>query len=158
MNKQLTGFKTNMWSVVLRNFSVASEKMHRFGLASRFKAMALSLEAIAADTIGPKPLGEVLSEILTSLKNDTADRIPLAKLTAADTGHRGPLRALTWGAKVAAIQSSVIARFLKSPDTFLEGGKQIYVCEACGFIFVGNRALDICPVCKAPASRFSAFK
>jgi len=31
----------------------------------------------------------------------------------------------------------------------------LFVCEACGFIFLGKAAPEICPVCKAPAKRFS---
>ena len=132
--------------------------MHRPGLAGRFKAMALYLSAAVAGEMETKPLEDILSEVQTSLKEDTSNRIPAAKKAAEKTGNRGPLRALTWGAKVAAIQSSVIARYLKSREELLEGDKQIYVCDACGFIYVGNEAPDLCPVCKAPSSRFSEWK
>jgi rubrerythrin len=34
----------------------------------------------------------------------------------------------------------------------------VFVCDACGFIFVGDSAPDICPVCKVPAFKFNRIE
>jgi rubrerythrin len=69
--------------------------------------------------------------------------------TAAANADRGAMRALTWGEKVSKIVSSLLARYGKNPEA-VPGGKNVYVCEICGFVYVGDDAPDICPVCKVP--------
>jgi rubrerythrin len=69
--------------------------------------------------------------------------------TAAAHADRGAMRALTWGEKVSKIVSSLLARYEKNPAA-VPGGKNVYVCEICGFVYVGDDAPDICPVCKVP--------
>jgi len=72
-----------------------------------------------------------------------------AKNTAQKSGDRGALRALVWGEKVAKIQGSVLKRYKKTGSGLLEG-TDIHVCEICGFVYIGDEAPDICPVCKVP--------
>jgi len=69
--------------------------------------------------------------------------------TAAAHSDRGALRALVWSEKVSRILSSLLSRFGKNPAA-VPGGKNVYVCEICGFAYVGDDAPDICPVCKVP--------
>ena len=37
----------------------------------------------------------------------------------------------------------------------LLNGTNIYVCEICGFVYVGNEPPEICPVCKVPNLKIS---
>lgn len=74
--------------------------------------------------------------------------------TAQEMADRGALRMSVWGGKVNAIEKTVTDRYLKAGDALLQG-KSIFVCEACGFIFIGQEAPEICPVCKAPHIRFT---
>ena len=30
----------------------------------------------------------------------------------------------------------------------------VWVCTVCGFVYVGNAAPDLCPVCKVPSWKF----
>jgi rubrerythrin len=149
-------------SVLFRNYVAASGKMHNPGLETRFRAIAMSLEAVSrADKGKDKKNGDliaVLQKAQRELKDETAGEFPQAIKACEDKGERGALRALTWGSKVAAIQSSIVGRFLKNPADFAEPNTTIYVCEACGFIYSGDTPPDPCPVCKAPVSRFSVFK
>lgn len=70
---------------------------------------------------------------------------------------RGVLRAAKWGEKVNTSQRALIDRFDSKGDDLLDG-KSLYVCEACGFIFVGVDPPPVCPVCKAPSGRFSEIR
>ena len=72
---------------------------------------------------------------------------------AKSVGDRGTLRCMTWGKKVTAIHKSILARFEKQGDSLLEGNR-LYVCEACGFIAISAQVPELCPICKAPSSRF----
>lgn len=76
------------------------------------------------------------------------------KSAAEEAKDRGALRMAVWGSKVNTIQKSVAERAAKLGESLLQD-KSIFVCEACGFIFIGQEAPEVCPVCKAPGFRFS---
>jgi len=70
---------------------------------------------------------------------------------------RGALRCVTWGKKVSSIQKSILTRYKKQKDQLFEG-KDMWVCEACGFIAISEEVPAICPICKAPSSRFTKIR
>lgn len=77
------------------------------------------------------------------------DSYSIASDIAQQNADRGALRALVWSEKVTKIMSSLLLRYGKQGDDLLED-KNIYVCEICGFIYLGNELPQICPVCKVP--------
>ena len=36
--------------------------------------------------------------------------------------------------------------------------KNVFVCEICGYIHIGDEAPDICPICKVPKFKFSKIE
>ncbi|MBK5254285.1 MAG: rubredoxin [Peptostreptococcaceae bacterium] len=68
---------------------------------------------------------------------------------AESFADRGSLRALAWGEKVTLMLNSLINRYKLEKDSLTEN-TNIYVCDICGFVFIGDEAPDICPVCKVP--------
>jgi len=86
--------------------------------------------------------------------SDESNHFAATKEAAEGADDRGALRMAVWGSKVNAIQKSVAERSAKLGETLLQD-KSIFVCEACGFIFIGQEAPEVCPVCKAPSFRFS---
>lgn len=84
---------------------------------------------------------------------DLSSAYPEAFQAARQQGDRGALRALTWTEKVTAIQQTLLNRYeSKGEEAFKD--QNIYVCDACGFIFVGDEPPEICPVCKVPRFKF----
>lgn len=77
--------------------------------------------------------------------------------TAKQHGDRGALRALAWGEKVAKIQSSVLKRYEKGGSAVLDN-KNIYVCEICGFVYIGDASSEICPICKVPKLKITQVR
>lgn len=75
---------------------------------------------------------------------------PAANAIAAEKADRGALRALTWSEKVTRILYSILNRYEKQGDGLLENTK-VYVCEICGFVYIGDESPEICPVCKVPS-------
>lgn len=61
------------------------------------------------------------------------------------------------GEKVTWTQKALLDRYAARSEDLLVG-KDFYLCEACGFIFLGTEMPEVCPVCKAPRSRFSFVK
>lgn len=103
-----------------------------------------------------KPQGD--AALLLALGKDDLDRgYPEAVAQARQVGDRGALRALTWNEKVTAIQQALLNRWQSQGEQML-ADKQVYVCEACGFIHVGEKPPEICPVCKVPHFKFDQVK
>lgn len=71
-----------------------------------------------------------------------------AKGTAALMSDRGALRVLTWSEKATLIMRSVLERYMKDPSFLEHTG--VYVCDICGFIYIGDDPPAVCPVCKVP--------
>lgn len=139
----------NSLSVLFSNLAKAAEKQQLAELSEDYIKLA---EKYMQDT-GKLDLKAVRDALSTSL----ADEYPACKTAAQAKGDRGVLRSLVWGEKVTTIEKSLLDRYLSKGDELLEG-KNLYVCEACGFIFLGADVPEICPVCKAPSSRFSLVK
>jgi rubrerythrin len=91
--------------------------------------------------------GKTLKDAAKMLDEDFADRFPAANKTAKENADRGALRSLVWSEKVSAMTKSLLERFAKEGDAMFEKTK-IFVCDICGFIYAGDAAPEICPVCK----------
>lgn len=37
-------------------------------------------------------------------------------------------------------------------------GTNIWVCTTCGFVYIGEQAPELCPVCKVPAWKFEKIE
>ena len=90
-----------------------------------------------------------LAAIGTVLNEDLNKHYPFAVETSKNIQDRGALRVLGWSEKVSNILLSLLDRYKTQGDSLLER-TQIFVCDICGFVFVGESAPDICPICKVP--------
>ena len=80
-----------------------------------------------------------------------------ANSISAVQADRGALRALVWGEKVTRILSSLLSRYEKQKDALLEN-TNVYVCEICGFVYIGDEPPEICPVCKVPSMKIKKIE
>jgi rubrerythrin len=145
-------------SAVFSNLAKACEKQFKPKEAELFTALADYFEGRIFE---PAPLAAPGPEatsgfaaLAQAFAEDERDHFTPLKAEATAARDRGALRMATWGSKVNAIQKSIAERYSKKGDELLVG-KSLFVCEACGFIYLGDEAPEICPVCKAPAQRFS---
>jgi len=134
-------------SIIYSNLAKAAEKQQNVAVSGRYAGLSQTYRE------GTDGLGG-LEELGALLRKDLEDAIPAAVAAAEESGDRGALRALRWGEKVAKIEKSLIDRYMKQGDALFDG-KDFYICQACGFIYSGSTVPDICPICKAPSSRFS---
>ncbi len=95
--------------------------------------------------------------LLSSLMNTIGTLYPSVTESGEAVGDRGALRCATWGKKGASIHKSLLARDEKQGDALIEG-KDVYVCQACGYIAISEEVPSLCPICKAPSSRFVKIK
>ena len=79
---------------------------------------------------------------------------PEANAAAREAGDRGAKRALVWSEKVTRILNALLKRWEKEGEAMLEH-TNLYVCDICGFVYVGDNPPELCPVCKVPGWKFS---
>ena len=137
---------SNALSIIFSNLAKASEKQQKYELQAAYSGLA--------DEYRESKNGADLASIKEDLVKTLAEDYPDVQAEAKALNDRGVQRALVWGQKVTTIQKSLIDRYLSKGEALTEG-KDIYICEACGFIYLGTETPVLCPVCKAPSSRFS---
>lgn len=63
---------------------------------------------------------------------------------------RGAKRVITWSSKVSNIMKIILENYEKKGIDYLKNTK-IWVCDICGFVFIGDVPPKICPICKVPS-------
>lgn len=98
--------------------------------------------------------GQGMTELLEKINRDLEHNFEEAKAAAGIKPDRGALRVLTWSEKATRILDSLIKRYEREGNGMLEH-TNIYVCEICGFIYIGDTPPDICPICKVPNKKLT---
>jgi rubrerythrin len=142
-------YEPGVVSAICSNLSKACTKQFKDEEAQLFNRLALYFA-----TLVPQSESVGFQDLDTRIQEDLATLYPTATIKAETQEDRGVQRALLWGKKVTSIHKSLLGRFQKQQDDLLKTGG-LYVCEACGFIAIATEIPAICPICKAPASRFS---
>ncbi len=96
-------------------------------------------------------------ESVASLLKSDIDSYGSVRGTADEAKDRGAARVCVWGEKVTRMLSSLVGRYLKEGEAMLEG-TEIWVCTVCGFVYIGDEAPKLCPVCKVPDWKFEKIE
>lgn len=135
-------------SAICSNLARGCEKQYKDREAELYRQIADYFAAAAPDEEGADR--EVLADLV---KNDLQKGYPDVRVAAAEEEDRGTLRICTWGEKVTNILNSLLQRYEREGESFLKDTR-IWVCTVCGFVYVGDQAPELCPVCKVPAWKF----
>lgn len=127
------------------NLAKGCEKQYRAEEAGLFAELATYYEGRT-----PKRAAKNFSELLPLIESDLKTEYPAAREIATLERDRGALRALAWGEKVSRILVSLLGKYQNQGDEMLNG-TNVYVCEICGFIYLGETPPAVCPVCKVPS-------
>ncbi len=93
-----------------------------------------------------------VEKLAAALQSDI-DRYPGVRAAADAAADRGAARVCVWGEKVTRMLSSLVGRYLREGEAML-AGTHVWVCTTCGFVYVGDEAPELCPVCRVPAWKF----
>jgi rubrerythrin len=145
------GYSSQALLAISTNLAKACEKQHRLREQTLFKELASYFET-QLESVSESSKNHLNSLIDTDLEQHYEELGSLA----TELEDRGTLRCVTWAKKVTTIQKSLLSRYEKQKEALLEGNS-LYVCDACGFIAVSPNTPTLCPICKAPASRFVKF-
>ena len=139
-------------SAICSNLARGCEKQYKEKESMLFKKMADYFKAATPAVEGAD------AEKLSAVLKDDLDRLyPALSSVAKEEGDRGTQRITVWGEKVTAILYSLLERYEKEGDAFLKDTK-IWVCSVCGFVYVGDSAPELCPVCKVPSWKFDCIE
>lgn len=139
-------------SIICSNLARGCEKQYLFDQAEGFKK--LSEVFFNKSFIEEKKDIERLIELT---ENDLEEKYPYANSIAVKHKDRGAQRVIVWGEKVTRMLNSLLKRYKKEGEKMFED-TSIWVCSVCGFIYLGENAPDICPVCKVPDWKFEKIE
>lgn len=131
-------------SALFSNLAKGFEKQYRSEEAQLFSRLAgyYQNQREPAET-------QTMEALAGLLQHDLKTVFPQASSVASEYADRGALRALVWGEKVTRILDSLLSRYQEQAGALLQD-KKVYICEICGFVYIGKTPPDICPVCKVP--------
>ena len=132
-------------SAVCSNLAKGCEKQYLAEEMELFLQLAGYFKAKAAPADR-----ENTGELLAMVSKDLETEYPQAEAAAEESGDRGARRALVWSGKVTRMLEALLERYENEQGAFLEHTK-VFVCDICGFIYIGDEAPAICPVCKVPS-------
>ena len=117
----------------------------------------LFAELAAYFTAAVPPAEDASVEALAKQLQDEIGSYPGTRAAADIVRDRGAARALVWGEKVSRMLSSLVSRYLEEGEAMLEG-TEIWICTACGFVYIGETPPELCPVCKVPFWKFEKIE
>ena len=117
----------------------------------------LFAELAAYFTAAVPPAEDASVEALAKQLQDEIGSYPGTRAAADIVRDRGAARALVWGEKVSRMLSSLVSRDLEEGEAMLEG-TEIWICTACGFVYIGETPPELCPVCKVPSWKFEKIE
>ena len=88
--------------------------------------------------------------LLAAINADLSNGYAEANTAAEKANDRGAKRALLWGEKASKLLKALMVRYEKQGSALLEN-TNVWVCEICGFIYVGDNPPSLCPICKVPS-------
>lgn len=139
-------------SALCSNLAKGCDKQHLGEEAAIFTQLADYFKA-RTPSIEPSNTDQLLALINQNLSQD----FNAANAAAKSIGDRGAQRALVWSEKATRIINSILNRYQSEGAGFLQR-TNIYVCESCGFVYVGDAPPTLCPVCKVPEWKFQKIE
>lgn len=84
------------------------------------------------------------------IEQDLSQGYAQANKAIQEENDRGAQRSLVWGEKATKLLKGLLTRYEKQGNALLEN-TSVFVCDICGFVFVGEQPPEVCPVCKVPS-------
>lgn len=135
-------------SVICSNLARGCEKQYLPQQAEDFRKLAEFFRFKA------KPVQEARTQkLLELIEHDLSVGYPYGNAVSSEKPDRGALRCQVWSEKVTRMLQSLLKRYESEGEKVLEN-TGVWVCTVCGFVYVGDAAPELCPVCKVPSWKF----
>ena len=150
---------TDMVEMTPRELSALCSNLAR-GCEKQYKGREAELFSQLSDYFASaaKPAEDSnYGDLLRLIEVDLNQRFPSANSVCEAQGDRGARRALVWSEKVTRILQSLLTRYARDGEAMLVN-TGVYVCTICGFVYVGDKLPDLCPICKVPNWKFEKIE
>ena len=135
-------------SIICSNLARGCEKQYLPQQAEDFRKLAAFFRSKAEPVQEPS-----VKKLLELIENDLSVGYPYGNAVAAEKPDRGALRCQVWSEKVTRMLKSLLTRYQAEGEKMLQN-TGVWVCSVCGFVYVGDSAPELCPVCKVPSWKF----
>ena len=135
-------------SIICSNLARGCEKQYLPQQAEDFRKLATFFRSKAEPVQEPS-----VKKLLELIENDISVGYPYGNAVSADKPDRGALRCQVWSEKVTRMLDSLLKRYEAEGDKML-ANTGVWVCTVCGFVYVGDVAPELCPVCNVPSWKF----
>ena len=152
LDEDMKKLSAGQLAALFSNLARGCEKQYKFEEAALFTEIADFYTAGV-----PSEENTSIDELSSLLKNDIDEMYPLTMETAENAKDRGAQRIRVWGEKVTRMLSSLVDQYRAQGEEMLKN-TEVWVCTVCGFIYIGENAPDLCPVCKVPAWKFEKIE
>jgi len=148
---ELTKLSAGQLAALCSNLARGCEKQYKSEESDLFRQLADYFTAITPS------VNDASVEKVAALLQDDIDNYPAVRATADVAPDRGAARVCVWGEKVTRMLSSLVNRYLNEGEAML-ADTNIWICTVCGFVYIGENAPELCPVCKVPAWKFEKIE
>ncbi len=150
-DEDLKELSIGQMSALCSNLARGCEKQYKEEEAGLFRELADYFASITP------PVNDASVENIAALIQSDIDRYTDVRATADAASDRGAARVCVWGEKVTRMLSALVRRYLEEGEAMLKD-TSIWVCTVCGFIYIGDDAPELCPVCKVPSWKFEKIE
>ena len=151
LEEDLEKLSAGQLAALCSNLARGCEKQYKQEEADLFKQLADYFTAVVP-AVNDASVEKLAKELQTDAENYAAVRA-----TADANADRGAARVCVWGEKVTRMLSSLVNRYLNEGEAMLKD-TNIWVCTTCGFVYIGDTAPELCPVCKVPNWKFEKIE
>ncbi len=141
-DKDLRSLSNYEISLICSNLARGCEKQYMDEERLLFLELANYFEK--KEDMVSKPIEEVKKMI-----DDDINKFEQAVVVFDKYNDRGAKRVATWANKTTNIMKTLIDNYKSKGLDYIKNNK-IWVCDICGFVFVGDNPPQVCPICKVP--------
>ncbi len=152
LDEDMQKLSTGVIAAIFSNLARGCEKQYKPEEMKLFSQIADYFTAVT-----PKEENADINTLEELISADLQDGYNSLRTVAQREKDRGTQRICVWGEKVTNIVNSLITRYKSEGDSSLEN-TEVWVCSVCGFIYIGDSAPALCPVCKVPDWKFDKIE
>ena len=130
-------------SLICSNLARGCEKQYLEEEKDLFRELSKYYEDLEEDKTGS--LDDVINMINSDINNFSKAMEVFSKYD-----DRGAKRVVNWANKSTNIMKVVIDTYKEKGIDYIKNTK-IWVCDICGFVYIGDNPPKVCPVCKVPS-------
>ena len=130
-------------SLICSNLARGCEKQYLEEEKDLFRELSKHYEGLEEDKAGN------LDDVINMIDNDI-NNFSKAMEVFSKYDDRGSKRVINWANKSTNIMKVVIDTYKEKGIDYIKNTK-IWVCDICGFVYIGDNPPKVCPVCKVPS-------